>query len=58
MHQTGRAGTATDVGAAMYFWARVAYVILYALGVLIVRSQVWNIAMVGIAITVWQAFAG
>jgi uncharacterized MAPEG superfamily protein len=58
VHQTGRAGTATDIGAALYFWARVAYVILYALGVPLVRSLVWNVALAGIAIIVWQALAG
>jgi uncharacterized MAPEG superfamily protein len=57
-HQTGHAGVATDVGAALYFWARVAYVILYALGVPLVRSLAWNVAIVGIAIIVWRAFAG
>ena len=55
VHQTGRAGAATDVGAALYFWARVAYAILYALGVPLVRSLAWNVAIVGIAIIVWSA---
>jgi len=58
VHQTGHTGAATDVGAALYFWARVAYVILYALGVPLVRSLAWNVAIVGIAIVVWRAFAG
>jgi uncharacterized MAPEG superfamily protein len=58
VHQTGRAGAATDVGAALYFWARVAYVILYALGVPLVRSLAWNVAIVGIAILVWRGVAG
>jgi uncharacterized MAPEG superfamily protein len=58
VHQTGRAGATTDLGAALYFWARVAYVILYALGVPLVRSLAWNVAIVGIAMIVWQAFAG
>lgn len=58
VHQTGHTGTTTDIGAALYFWARVAYVILYALGVPVVRSLVWNVAVVGIAIVMWQALAG
>jgi uncharacterized MAPEG superfamily protein len=58
VHQTGHTGTTTDIGAALYFWARVAYVILYALGVPVIRSLVWNIAVVGIAIVMWQALAG
>ena len=52
MHQTGRVGATADLGAALYFWARVAYVILYALGVPLIRSLAWNVAIVGIAILV------
>src|SRR4051794_29797329 len=32
-HAAGRADATTALGAALYFWARAAYVILYALGV-------------------------
>ena len=35
-------------GAQLYFWGRVAYVPLYAFGVSLVRSIVWNVATVGI----------
>ncbi|WP_127092067.1 MAPEG family protein [Aquabacter cavernae] len=34
-------------GAALYFWARLAYVPLYAFGVPYVRSLVWTVAMAG-----------
>jgi uncharacterized MAPEG superfamily protein len=56
-HQTRRVGATVDVGAALYFWARVAYVILYALGVPIVRSLAWNTAILGIAMVLWGALA-
>jgi uncharacterized MAPEG superfamily protein len=35
-------------GAQLYFWGRVAYVPLYAFGVSLVRSIIWNVATVGI----------
>jgi uncharacterized MAPEG superfamily protein len=58
VHQTGHPGTTTDIGAALPFWARVAYVILYALGVPIIRLLMWNIAIIAIPAVEWQAFAG
>ena len=56
-HQTGRVGATVDLGAALYFWARVAYVILYALGVPIARSLAWNTAILGIAMILWRVLA-
>jgi uncharacterized MAPEG superfamily protein len=41
----------------MYLWARVAYVLLYVLGVPVVRSLVWNVATIGIAIILVGAWA-
>ena len=35
-------------GAQLYFWARVAFVPLYVLGVSLLRSLVWNVATLGI----------
>ena len=42
----------TEWGARLYFWARVAYVPLYAAGVPLVRSLVWNVATIGIVLVV------
>jgi uncharacterized MAPEG superfamily protein len=47
---TARCGDATIIGCRMYFWARVAYVPLYAFGVPLVRSLVWNVATIGIIV--------
>ena len=38
----------TEWGAQLYFWARVLYVPLYAVGLPLVRSLVWNVATLGI----------
>jgi uncharacterized MAPEG superfamily protein len=47
-HAAGRHTTLTEWGAQLYFWGRVAYLPLYAAGIPLVRSLVWNIASVGI----------
>ncbi len=40
----------TEWGSRLYLWGRVAYVPLYAAGVPLVRSLVWNVATVGIVL--------
>lgn len=47
-HAAGRHDWMTEWGAVLYFAARVAYVPLYASGIFLVRSLVWNVAMLGI----------
>jgi uncharacterized MAPEG superfamily protein len=42
------------VGAHLYFWARLAYAPLYAAGVFLARSLVWNVALLGIFMVLWQ----
>jgi uncharacterized MAPEG superfamily protein len=48
-HVVGQHSTLTIWGAHLYFWARVAYLPLYAFGIPLARSLVWNVAAVGIA---------
>ena len=45
-------------GAQLYLWARVAYVALYAAGVPVVRSLVWNVATIAILLFVVALFLG
>lgn len=47
-HAAGRHDWMTVWGAQLYVWARVLYVPLYAFGVPLVRSLVWNVATFGI----------
>ena len=47
-HVAGRTSEMTALGAQIYFWARVAYLPLYALGVPVVRSLVWLVSIVGL----------
>jgi uncharacterized MAPEG superfamily protein len=42
------------VGAHLYFWGRIAYLALYAAGVPLVRSLIWNVALLGIFMVLWQ----
>ena len=51
-HVTDTHNALTEWGARLYFWGRVAYVLLYAAGVPLIRSLVWNIATIGIALIV------
>jgi uncharacterized MAPEG superfamily protein len=46
----------TVLGAQLYFWGRLAYMLLYAAGVPVIRSLVWNVAMVGILLFVAALF--
>ena len=46
----------TEWGALLYFWGRVVYLPLYALGVRIVRSIAWNVATTGIVLIVVAIF--
>ena len=48
----------TEWGAWLYFLARVAYVLLYAAGIPLVRSLVWNVATIGILLLIVALFFG
>lgn len=47
-HVADRNGALTEWGAALYFWARLIYIPLYAYGVPYVRSLVWAAGLVGL----------
>jgi uncharacterized MAPEG superfamily protein len=48
----GKSGQLSQWGAGLYFAARVFYFPLYAFGVPLIRSLVWNVATFGIALLV------
>ena len=48
----GRTGPLSEWGAGLYFGARVLYLPLYAFGVPLVRSMVWNVATLGIMLLI------
>ena len=55
-HVTDTHNALTGLGAQLYFWGRLAYALLYAAGVPVVRSLVWNVATVGILLLVAALF--
>jgi uncharacterized MAPEG superfamily protein len=55
-HVAGRNGVLTEWGAALYFWARVVYVPLYAFGVPYVRSLVWTVSFAGLVLILAALF--
>lgn len=48
----GKSGQLSQWGTGLYFFARVAYLVLYAFGVPLIRSLVWNVATFGIILLV------
>ena len=52
----GRHNALTEWGARLYFWGRVAYLPLYAAGIPLVRSLVWDVAALGILLCLVALF--
>jgi len=46
-------GTGTILAVQLYFWARVAYIPLYIIGVPFLRTFAWVLSMVGILMLAW-----
>jgi uncharacterized MAPEG superfamily protein len=51
---SGRSNDQTRLGAELFFWARVAYVPCYLLGLVGIRSLVWGASMTGLGILFFQ----
>jgi len=51
---TGKVNEMTALGAQIYFWGRVAYVPAYVSGIPFIRSIIWSISTVGMAMILWQ----
>ena len=55
-HAAGRANATTALGAALFFWARLAYAIIYVVGVPWLRTAAWAVALAGILAVLSQLF--
>jgi uncharacterized MAPEG superfamily protein len=53
----GNAGLAA-LGAQLYFWGRIAYLPIYAIGLPVVRTLVWTVSVVGIALVLVAVIPG
>jgi uncharacterized MAPEG superfamily protein len=40
----------TTLGAQLFFWARVAYIPVYAVGLPVLRTGIWTVSVVGIVL--------
>ncbi len=51
-----RTSANTALGAQLYFWARVAYVPVYAAGIPYVRTLIWAVSLVGLVKVLFALF--
>jgi len=54
LHVTGKAGGVGATGAALWFWARVAYVPAYAFGIPYLRTVIWTVSIIGLLMMLSQ----
>jgi len=50
----GRTNGATLLGAQLFFWARVAYAVIYVAGLPWLRTALWLVSVIGLAIIFLQ----
>jgi uncharacterized MAPEG superfamily protein len=53
---TSRENAATALGAQLFFWARLAYAIVYIAGVPWLRTAVWTLSIIGVVLIFLQLF--
>lgn len=47
---SGRANETTALGAQLFFWARVAYAVIYLIGIPWARTAAWAVSIVGLVL--------
>ena len=52
----GKANALTAMGAMIFFWARLAYAIVYLIGVPWLRTPVWFVSVIGLGMIASQLF--
>lgn len=50
----GRANAMTLLGAHLFFWGRVAYAVIYLIGIPWARTSAWAVSMVGLVLMFLQ----
>ena len=53
-HLAGVSTSHTVLGAQLYFWARLAYGVIYIAGIAYVRTIAWLVSLVGIALVLFS----
>jgi uncharacterized MAPEG superfamily protein len=54
----GRTSAATALGGWIWLGARIVYLPLYLAGIPVVRTIIWTISMVGLAMVLWPLLVG
>jgi uncharacterized MAPEG superfamily protein len=49
-----RTNSITALGAAIFFWARIAHAVLYLAGIPWLRTAAWLVSIVGLFLIFWQ----
>ena len=55
-HVSGRANETTALGAALFFWGRLAYALIYLAGIPWLRTGAWAVSVAGIVLVFTQLF--
>ena len=50
----GKANAATAMGAMIFFWARLAYAVIYVAGIPWLRTAAWFVSVIGMIMIAWQ----
>jgi uncharacterized MAPEG superfamily protein len=53
-HVAGKANATTALGAALFFWARLAYAVIYVAGIPWLRTAAWAVSLAGILLILAQ----
>lgn len=54
-HFAGKANAEANLGATIFFWARLAYWPCYVAGIIYLRTAIWAVAVVGLAMILFAA---
>ena len=49
----GKANATTAMGAMIFFWARLAYALIYLIGIPWLRTLAWLVGVIGMAMIAW-----
>lgn len=57
-HTLGKHSMLSERGAELYFWGRVVYLPVYAIGIPVLRTLIWVAAFAGIVMVLWTIYPG
>ncbi len=49
----GKANATTAMGAMIFFWARLAYAVIYLIGIPWLRTFAWFVSVIGMVMIAW-----